>query len=47
MFRFFESLVDPYTPYSETDTPPARLWPFLMEYLAPARGVMIWTMVSV
>jgi ATP-binding cassette subfamily B multidrug efflux pump len=47
MFRFFESLVDPYTPYSETDTPPAKLWPFLMAYLAPARGVMIWTVASV
>ncbi len=47
MFRFFESLVDPYAPYSENDTPPAKLWPFLMEYLAPARGVMIWTVVSV
>ena len=43
MFRFFESLVDPYAPYAETDTPPDRLWPFLRDYLRPARRVMAWT----
>ena len=47
MLRFFESLVDPYVPYSERDTPPARLWPFLREYLRPARGVMGCTLVAV
>ena len=35
MFRFFESLIDPYTPYAETDAPPTRLWPFLRDYLRP------------
>ena len=40
MFRFFESLVDPYAPYADRDTPPARLWPFLNAYLRPARKVM-------
>ena len=39
MFRFFENLVDPYTPYQETDTPPQRLWPFLREYVRPFRWV--------
>ena len=47
MFRYFESLVDPYAAYAESDTPPDRLWPFLLEYLRPARRVMAWTIVSV
>jgi ATP-binding cassette subfamily B multidrug efflux pump len=36
---FFERLVDPYTPYTKTDTPPQRLWPFLRDYSVPFRGV--------
>ena len=40
MFKFFESLVDPYAPYAETDTPPTRLWPFLRAYLKPFRFVI-------
>jgi ATP-binding cassette, subfamily B, multidrug efflux pump len=47
MFRFFESLVDPYTPYSAKDTPPDRLWPFLVDYLKPARRVMAWCVLAV
>ncbi|HET9068594.1 MAG TPA: ABC transporter ATP-binding protein, partial [Amaricoccus sp.] len=47
MLRFFESLVDPYAPYAETDTPPTRLWPFLRDYLRPARAVMVWTVLAV
>ena len=47
MFRFFELLVDPYSRYAEDDTPPNRLWPFLRDYLRPARGVMLWTIASV
>jgi ATP-binding cassette subfamily B multidrug efflux pump len=39
VLRFFENLVDPYTPYQETDTPPQRLWPFLREYVRPFRWV--------
>jgi ATP-binding cassette subfamily B multidrug efflux pump len=39
MFKFFESLVDPYTPYRETDVPPTRLWPFLLEYSQPFKAV--------
>ncbi|MFD0982196.1 ABC transporter ATP-binding protein [Tropicimonas aquimaris] len=35
MFRYFENLVDPYTPYEDTDTPPQRLWPFLWAYSQP------------
>ncbi|WP_068116117.1 ABC transporter ATP-binding protein [Tropicimonas marinistellae] len=35
MFRRFENIVDPYTPYEETDTPPQRLWPFLWAYAQP------------
>ncbi|MDA0720119.1 MAG: ABC transporter ATP-binding protein [Proteobacteria bacterium] len=39
MFRFFEELVDPYTPYQETDTPPKRLFSFLRAYAEPFRAV--------
>ncbi|MFM2354607.1 MAG: hypothetical protein RLZZ528_343, partial [Pseudomonadota bacterium] len=41
MFRFFENLVDPYSAYQETDTPPRRLWPFLSGHVRPFRGVFI------
>ncbi len=43
MFRFFEGLVDPYSPYRESDTPPRQLWPFLREYAQPFRRVFVWT----
>lgn len=43
MFRFFENLVDPYTPYPENDTPPRRLWPFLKDYSRPFRRVFVAT----
>jgi ATP-binding cassette subfamily B multidrug efflux pump len=43
---FFERLVDPYTPYIETDAPPRRLWPFLREYVRPFRGIFALTTVS-
>jgi ATP-binding cassette subfamily B multidrug efflux pump len=39
MFRFFETLVDPYAAYPRTDTPPRRLWPFLRDYIVPFRWV--------
>ncbi|MEM9523407.1 MAG: ABC transporter ATP-binding protein [Pseudomonadota bacterium] len=35
MFRLFETLVDPYTAYPETDAPPRRMWPFLKDYIRP------------
>ena len=35
MFRYFESMVDPYVAYEEVDTPPRRLWPFLRDYAQP------------
>ncbi|WP_223421826.1 ABC transporter ATP-binding protein [Tateyamaria pelophila] len=41
MFKFFESLVDPYTPYTETDEPPTKLWPFLRSYSEPFIGVFV------
>jgi len=43
MFRFFENLVDPYAPYSQTDTPPRKLWPFLVDYIRPFRKVFAVT----
>jgi ATP-binding cassette subfamily B multidrug efflux pump len=39
VFRFFENLVDPYQDYVEDDTPPTRLWPFLMTYARPFKRV--------
>ncbi|MCR8549569.1 ABC transporter ATP-binding protein/permease [Salipiger sp. P9] len=42
MFRFFENLVDPYTPYPPTDHPPTRLLPFLMDYARPFRRLFVW-----
>ena len=40
MFKFFEDLVDPYTPYSETDTPPRKLWPFISTMTRPFRRLL-------
>jgi len=42
MFRFFENLVDPYCDYSPDDTPPTRLWPFMLEYSRPFKTVFLW-----
>lgn len=43
MFRFFENLVDPYTDYAETNTPPQQLWPFLRQYCGPFKAVFFFT----
>ena len=43
MFRRFENMVDPYTPYEETDAPPRRLWPFMRAYSQPFRRVFAMT----
>ncbi|MCV2889809.1 ABC transporter ATP-binding protein [Ruegeria aquimaris] len=43
MFRYFENLVDPFIAYDETDTPPTRLWPFLLDYSRPFLRVFVWT----
>lgn len=43
MFGFFETLVDPYAPYAQTDTPPRKLWPFLKDYIRPFRTVFVFT----
>jgi ATP-binding cassette, subfamily B, multidrug efflux pump len=42
MFRFFENLVDPYIAYPEQDTPPTRLWPFMLAYSKPFFQVFFW-----
>ena len=39
MLRFFERLVDPYVDYEEQDTPPQKLWPFMMAYSQPFKRV--------
>lgn len=43
MFRYFENLVDPYGPYSDSDVPPQTLWLFLKDYARPFRKVFVWT----
>ena len=43
MFRFFETLIDPYCDYPQEDRPPTRLWPFLARYLTPFRKVFAAT----
>ncbi|WP_172297890.1 ABC transporter ATP-binding protein [Pseudoruegeria sp. HB172150] len=39
MFRYFETLVDPYEPYEATDRPPRKLLPFMLSYARPFRKV--------
>ncbi|WP_411889496.1 ABC transporter ATP-binding protein [Yoonia sp. SDW83-1] len=46
MFRWFEGLVDPYTKYQETDTPPKRLYPFLRIYAEPFKWVLLVTAIG-
>ena len=41
MFRYFESLVDPYGPYPEADKPPSTLYAFLADYARPFRRVFV------
>ncbi|MEY4984308.1 MAG: hypothetical protein RIR62_2574 [Pseudomonadota bacterium] len=43
MFRFFETLVDPYGPYPQSDAPPRTLWPWLRQYFIPFRMVFAAT----
>jgi len=45
MFRFFETLIDPYQPYDESQELPDRLVPFYLRFLWPARWVLASTMV--
>lgn len=43
MFRRFESMVDPYVDYPQTDRPPTKLLPFMLDYSRPFRRVFVWT----
>ncbi|MBK1636130.1 ABC transporter ATP-binding protein [Rhodovulum adriaticum] len=45
-FDFFESLVDPYAPYAQNDTPPRRLLPFLWGYARPFSRVFVLSLVA-
>ncbi len=42
MFRFFENLVDPFVAYEQVDTPPTRLWPFMLGYSQPFMRIFVW-----
>ena len=46
MYRFFENLVDPYTPYAENDTPPSRVGPFVASMLRPFRKLLALNIVT-
>jgi len=46
MFRFFENLVDPYSEYPETDTPPTKLFSFMWEYSQPFKKVFFWAAIT-
>ncbi|WP_127106299.1 ABC transporter ATP-binding protein [Pararhodobacter zhoushanensis] len=46
MFKFFETLVDPYVAYRQDDTPPRKLLPFLLEYARPFRKVFVVTIIA-
>jgi len=46
VFRYFENLVDPYTSYKETDTPPQGLWAFLWDYSQPFKRLFAVTALS-
>ena len=41
MFRYFENLIDPYSEYTQTDTPLTTLWAFLRGYCRPFYGVLV------
>jgi ATP-binding cassette subfamily B multidrug efflux pump len=43
LFHFFETLVDPYTAYPDTDTPPRRLFAFLWDYSQPFKKLFAAT----
>lgn len=43
MFRFFENLIDPFCDYTENDTPPVRLWPFIRSYCKPFKSIFVLT----
>ena len=45
MFKFFESLVDPYISYPDEDRPPTTLWPFIRAYSEPFQRIFLWTAV--
>ncbi len=41
MFKFFETLVDPYCDHLDEDVPPTKLWPFMARYMRPFRSVFV------
>ena len=41
MFRFFESLADPYCAYAPEDRPPQALAAFVMRYVRPFQGLFV------
>ncbi|MCY4301686.1 MAG: ABC transporter ATP-binding protein [Aestuariivita sp.] len=43
MFRFFENLINPYASFEEKDAPPQKLWPFMLDYARPFKGLFIIT----
>ncbi|NOD64986.1 MULTISPECIES: ABC transporter ATP-binding protein [unclassified Ruegeria] len=48
MFRYFENLIDPFVAYKESNAPPTKLWPFMLDYSRPFFRVFVWaTLLSI
>lgn len=48
MLKVFERLVDPLAPYPHRDTPPTRLWPFILSFSGPLkRAIALAAILSV
>ena len=48
MFKYFESLIDPYCDYPRRDHPPQRLAAFLWEYAQPFKRIFaVATLLSI
>ncbi len=45
MYKFLEGLVDPYVDEHEGETPPSKIWPFLMRFAKPFRKLIILNLI--
>jgi len=45
MYKFLEGLVDPYADEHEGETPPSKIWPFLMRFAKPFRKLIILNLI--
>ncbi len=45
MYKYLEGLVDPYVDEHEGETPPSKIWPFLMRFAKPFRKLIILNLI--